>query len=128
MIDHLSLGVTDLRRSQGFYDKVLATLGARRVYDLDGASGYGIDPEHPVFWLGYPRAEGHRAPPGAGSHSACAAGSRAVVAASVAAALAAGGTDNGKPGLRPEYHPSYYGAFVLDPDGHAIEAVCHRPE
>lgn len=82
--------------------------------------GYGRD--RPVFWLH------ERADTGSGRHYAFSAISRAQVDAFHAAALAAGGKDNGAPGLRPHYHPNYYGAFVLDPDGNNIEAVCHLPE
>ncbi len=129
MIDHVSLGVGDLAVSRAFYDAVLAPLGYRRRYDLDEASGYGTSAPHPLkeqalpFWIGHE-------PAGAGlsGHVCFAAPSRAAVDAFHAAALAAGGRDNGKPGLRPHYHASYYAAFIIDPDGHRIEAVRHSPD
>lgn len=129
MIDHVSLGVGDLAASRAFYDAVLAPLGYRRGYDLDDASGYGASAPHPLkeqalpFWIGHE-------PAGAAlsGHVCFTAPSRAAVDAFHAAALAAGGRDNGKPGLRPHYHAHYYAAFVIDPDGHRIEAVRHTPE
>lgn len=129
MIDHVSLGVGDIAASRAFYDAVLAPLGYRRRYDLDDASGYGASAPHPLkeqalpFWIGHE-------PAGAtlSGHVCFAAPSRAAVEAFHAAALAAGGRDNGKPGLRPHYHAHYYAAFVIDPDGHRIEAVRHTPE
>jgi catechol 2,3-dioxygenase-like lactoylglutathione lyase family enzyme len=84
------------------------------------ACGYGRG-QNPFFWFG------DNEKVGAGFHVAFTADSRQLVDAFYQAALAAGGTDNGEPGLRPHYHPNYYGAFVLDPDGHNVEAVCHRP-
>ena len=129
MIDHVSLGVGDLAASRAFYDAVLAPLGYHRRYDLDDASGYGSPAPHPLkeqalpFWIGHE-------PAGAAlsGHVCFTAPSRAAVDAFHAAALAAGGRDNGKPGLRPRYHAHYYAAFVIDPDGHRIEAVRHTPE
>jgi len=126
MIDHASLGASDLAKARAFYDTALKPLGFRRVYDMDEASGYGSD-EKPFFWIGGPAQPGTKVPPSPGTHIAFAAPSRAAVDAFYKAALAAGGRDNGKPGLRPEYHENYYGAFVLDLDGHHVEAVCHRP-
>lgn len=135
MIDHLSLPTCDHARSRAFYDRCLAPLGYKVVMDRTdcpdvGACGYGASegPPRPVFWLG---AKGHGTEAVVtprGQHVAFAAPSRAAVDAFHREALAAGGTDDGPPGLRPQYHPSYYAAFVLDPDGHRIEAVCHRPE
>lgn len=129
MIDHLSLGVRDLAKSRAFYDAVLAPLGYRRLYDLDGASGYGRPDPHPLkeqalpFWIGHD-------PGGAGlsGHVCFRAPARASVDAFHRAALAAGGSDNGKPGLRPRYHAHYYAAFIVDLDGHRIEAVRREPE
>ena len=129
MIDHVSIGVGDLARSRSFYAAVLAPLGYRRLFDLVDTSGYGRDEPHPLneqalpFWIG-------RAPGGAAlsGHVCFKAPNRAAVKAFHNAALAAGGRDNGAPGLRPHYHAHYYGAFVIDPDGHNVEAVCHRPE
>jgi catechol 2,3-dioxygenase-like lactoylglutathione lyase family enzyme len=128
MLDHVSLGATDLAKARAFYDAALKPLGCRRVYDMDDASGYGASEDKPFFWIGGPMQPGQRVPPSPGTHIAFAAPSRAAVDAFYKAALGAGGRDNGKPGLRPEYHSSYYGAFVLDPDGHHVEAVCHMPE
>jgi catechol 2,3-dioxygenase-like lactoylglutathione lyase family enzyme len=119
MLDHVSLKVSDFVRARAFYDQALAPLGCRMLMgDGEHFAGYGDD--RPFFWIG---AGGG---PGA-THVAFAAANRATVDAFHAAALAAGGTDNGAPGIRPHYHPDYYGAFVLDPDGNNVEAVCHRP-
>lgn len=125
MFDHLGFPVTDLARAQAFYDRALAPLGISLLVEVteemtggQGAHlGYGRD--RPAFWIGTGK------PAGTGVHVAFAAPDRAAVAAFHAAALAAGGRDNGAPGLRPHYHPGYYGAFVLDPDGNNIEAVHH---
>ena len=135
MIDHMSLPITDIARSRAFYDAVLAPLGYARVMDEDHAeyvaSGYGPDggdhPE-PTFWIGAGVGDDLSVPrlPD-GFHLAFAAPDRATVDAFHAAALAAGGQDNGAPGLRHDYHPNYYAAFVIDPDGVHIEAVCHTP-
>ena len=124
MLDHMGFGVSDYARSKSFYEKALAPLGIGIVMEVrpeeggHAAAGFGKD-RKPFFWI----ARGDVA---ANIHVAFAAGSRAEVDDFHAAALAAGGRDNGAPGLRPHYHPNYYGAFVLDPDGHNIEAVCHR--
>jgi len=128
LIDHVSLGVSNLEKSRSFYDAALKPLGCRRVYDLEILSGYGTSEDKPSFWIAGPGAVELNVVPLSGSHVAFAAPSRAAVDAFYAAAMAAGGRDNGKPGLRPQYHENYYGAFVIDPDGHHIEAVCHRPE
>ena len=127
MIDHIGLSVENFEKSKAFYDMALAPLGASLIMVVppeftEGkpVGGYGRD--HPVFWL----HEGEKQKPRA--HVAFTARSRAEVDAFYKAAMAAGGTDNGAPGLRPHYHQHYYGAFVLDPDGHNIEAVCHSPE
>jgi catechol 2,3-dioxygenase-like lactoylglutathione lyase family enzyme len=126
MIDHITFGVTDFARSTAFYDRAFAPLGVRRLFDVPKehsggveATGYGDD--RPWFWLVEQDATRGKL------HVALTAPSRADVDAFHAAALAAGGRDNGAPGLRPYYHPDYYGAFVLDPDGHNIEAVCRTP-
>ncbi len=126
MIDHITFGVLDFDRSTAFYDSAFAPLGVRRVFDVPlehsggvKVTGYGDD--RPWFWLAEERATTGL------MHIALRADSRAAVDAFHAAALAAGGTDNGPPGLRLHYHADYYGAFVLDPDGHNIEAVCHSP-
>jgi len=119
MIDHLGLTVSDLDRSREFYRQALAPLGYGVIMEFPGAVGLGAQGK-PDFWLGAGTA-------GTGVHVAFSSPDRETVDAFHAAALAAGGRDNGGPGLRPQYHPNYYGAFVLDPDGNNIEAVCHQP-
>jgi catechol 2,3-dioxygenase-like lactoylglutathione lyase family enzyme len=130
MIDHIGLPVGDMARATEFYMKALAPLGIGMIMeipadltpaDTGAAAGFGAD-NKPFFWIG-------EAPVSDDTHVhvAFTASSRADVDAFHQAALAAGGTDNGAPGLRPEYHENYYGAFVLDPDGNNIEAVCHAP-
>ena len=126
MIDHTGIAVSDFDVSKRFYDAALAPLGASLVMMVpeeftDGlkVGGYGYD--RPQFWL-HEAAE-----PGPGRHYAFTADTRAEVDAFYESALGAGGRDNGAPGLRPHYHPNYYGAFVFDPDGNNIEAVCHTP-
>jgi len=126
MIDHVSLGVTDLERSRVFYDAVLKPLGVTRLHDYDGGLGYGVG-EKANFWIGTPLDAGRPVRAGGGTHVAFTAPDRKAVDEFHRAALAAGAEDDGKPGLRPIYHPNYYGAFVLDPDGHKIEACCHAP-
>ncbi len=125
MLDHVGLEVSDLQRSKAFFEKALAPLGVKLLMEFDGAAaGFGEETEYgpkPYFWIG----ERGR-PIVSGAHVAFAAPDRETVDAFHAAALAAGGTDNGAPGPRPIYHPGYYGAFVLDPDGNNVEAVCHR--
>jgi catechol 2,3-dioxygenase-like lactoylglutathione lyase family enzyme len=119
MLDHVTIGVSDIERSRSFYDLALRPLGITRLYaDGETAAGYGVAPKA-FFWISW------RGLPQTGAHVAFAAQDRAVVDRFYAQAIAAGGKDNGAPGIRPNYHPSYYGAFVLDPDGHNIEAVCH---
>jgi len=119
MLDHVTLGVTDLDRARAFYDRALTPLGIERLYaDGENYSGYGVRPKA-FFWIG------RRADAVTGTHVAFAAPDRATVDAFYEAAIAAGGRDNGAPGLRSQYAPTYYGAFVLDPDGHNIEAVCY---
>jgi len=120
IIDHIGLAVGDAERTFEFYRQALAPLGIGPVMEHGGWHGFGRDGK-PEFWFGIGRAV--QSP----MHIAFAARSRSEVDAFHAAALAAGGRDNGAPGLRPEYHPDYYGAFVIDPDGHNVEAVCHAP-
>jgi len=118
MIDHLGISVRDIARSKEFYAKALAPIGYQVILDFGMAVGIGAAGK-PDFWI----AQGD---PSAKNHVAFRAPTRSLVKAFYAAAIAAGGTDNGPPGVRPQYHPSYYGAFVLDPDGHNIEVVCHE--
>lgn len=120
MLHHISLGVTDLNRSAAFYDAALAALGYVRVWSDDTAIGYG--PPGGGDKLAIKLREGAAAP-GPGFHLALAAPDRAAVDRFHEAALRHGGHDNGTPGLRPHYGPDYYAAFVIDPDGHHIEAV-----
>ena len=121
ILDHFGFGVPDLERSKRFYVKALAPLGIAIVMEGHGWVGMGRE-GRPQFWFG--GTEGRAGP----IHLAFAARSRAEVRAFYDAALAAGGKDNGAPGLRPDYHADYYGAFIIDPDGHNMEAVCHTPE
>jgi catechol 2,3-dioxygenase-like lactoylglutathione lyase family enzyme len=119
MLDHLALGVRDLAASKAFYEAALAPLGFGVVMERPGSVAFG-PAARPVFWL-------NAREPSANVHVAFAAAQRRDVDAFHAAALAAGARDNGAPGVRPHYHPHYYGAFVLDPDGNNAEAVCHTP-
>ena len=121
MLDHVTIGITDAERAKPFYDRALRPLGITRLYaDGDWGTGYGIRPKA-FFWIGL------KAAPQTGAHIAFKAPDRATVDRFHQEAIAAGGRDNGAPGIRPHYHANYYGAFVLDPDGHNIEAVCHAP-
>lgn len=126
MIDHTGVSVSDYAAARRFYDAAFAAMGGSFLIEVPkqytggvAVGGYGRD--RPVFWIS---ESGAQTPT---IHIALSADSRAQVDGFHAAALAAGGTDNGAPGLRPHYHPDYYGAFVCDPDGNNIEAVCHRP-
>ena len=127
MLDHIGFSVSDLDRAKAFYTAALKPLGIAPLMEVTaemtgGADAFiGFGRERPQFWI----STGARHHPGV--HVAFTADSRAMVDAFHKATVAAGGTDNGAPGLRPHYHPDYYGAFVRDPDGHNIEAVCHRP-
>lgn len=126
MIDHLGVSVTDYEKSRRFYEQALAPLGYTLIWEVPkehtgGVGGFGVAPK-PDFWID---GAGRPSPK---LHVAFRAESRRKVDAFYKAAMAAGGRDNGAPGVRPHYHPNYYGAFVLDPDGHNIEAVCHEPE
>ena len=118
MIDHLTLTVRDMARSKPFYSAILAPLGYRVLMEFEGTCGFGD--EKPYFWM----KQGD--PATTPQHIAFVARRRADVDAFPAAALAAGGRDNGAAGLRLDYHPTYYAAFVIDPDGHNLEAVNHR--
>ena len=128
MIYHVGFPVSDYARSKAFYAKALSPLGYSLIVEVGGehteskspAAGFGRDGK-PDFWIG---GEGGL---NGSIHVAIVANDRAAVDSFYRAALAAGGKDNGAPGIRPQYHPNYYGAFVFDPDGHNIEAVCHKP-
>lgn len=127
MIDHTGINVSNFEKSKEFYIHSLASLGYQLLHEFDAsgigsacAAGFGTD-RNPDFWIfqgdvNIPRI-----------HIAFRAGTREVVQAFYEAALQVGGQDNGVPGLRTHYHPNYYAAFVLDPDGHNVEAVCHTP-
>ncbi len=127
MIDHTGINVSNFEKSKEFYIHSLASLGYQLLHEFDAsgigcacAAGFGTD-GNPDFWIfqgdvNIPRI-----------HIAFRAGTREVVQAFYEAALQVGGQDNGAPGLRTHYHPNYYAAFVLDPDGHNVEAVCHTP-
>lgn len=129
MLDHTGITVSDLPRSKAFNRAALAPLGYGLRKEIPDAAGFGVaegpgkspDPAGD-FWIAVGPLQVPRV------HIAFNAASRAAVDAFHKSALAAGGRDNGAPGLRPHYHPAYYGAFVLDPDGHNIEAVCHKAE
>ncbi|MBR0871811.1 VOC family protein [Bradyrhizobium tropiciagri] len=128
MIDHIGFSVSDYARAKAFYEKALAPLGYSLIMEVpaevtghEPAAGFGANGK-PDFWIG---GEGAMNKP---VHVAITAKDRATVDAFYKAAMAAGGADNGAPGIRPHYHANYYGAFVRDPDGHNIEAVCHAPE
>jgi catechol 2,3-dioxygenase-like lactoylglutathione lyase family enzyme len=116
-VDHIGISASNYEKSKAFYAAAVAPLGLKIMSDYGVTVGIGDD--FPFLWLLAGDA-GH-------VNLAFRAKDRAMVDAFYAAAIAAGGTDNGAPGLRTEYHPNYYGAFVLDPDGHNIEAVCHDP-
>ncbi|MDY0962330.1 MULTISPECIES: VOC family protein [Massilia] len=124
MIHHLSLGVRNLHASMRFYDGILGALGFRRVFEDDEAIGYGLEDDEDILCL---KQRDDAAAPGPGFHLAFAAPTRAAVDAFHAAGLRAGGADNGAPGLRPDYGPHYYAAFLVDPDGHRVEAVVKGP-
>jgi catechol 2,3-dioxygenase-like lactoylglutathione lyase family enzyme len=121
MFDHLAIGVRDLAASRAFYEAALAPLGFGVVVESERAVGFG-PPARSIFWL---RADRE---PAAGIHVAFQGDARDHVDAFHAAGLAAGGEDNGKPGIRHQYHPHYYAAFIYDPDGNNAEAVCHTPQ
>jgi len=120
LLHHVSLGVRDLAVSGAFYDAALGALGYRRVFSGEASIGYGLVEGQDWLLL---NLEPDPAPPGPGFHLAFAAPSRPAVDAFHADALRVGGTDNGSPGCRPDYGPDYYAAFLVDPDGHRIEAV-----
>jgi catechol 2,3-dioxygenase-like lactoylglutathione lyase family enzyme len=128
MIDHIGLAVADMERAKAFYIGALEPIGVSVLMEVsaeetgaEAHAGFGAD-DKAFFWIGT------GAKPKGGTHVAFTARTRAEVDAFHRAAIAAGGRDNGAPGPRPHYHAHYYGAFVLDPDGNNIEAVCHKPE
>jgi catechol 2,3-dioxygenase-like lactoylglutathione lyase family enzyme len=121
IIDHIGLTVDNYEKSKQFFSRALAPLGMGLIVEVQGWAGFGKG-QKPEFWFGEGTAKQ------TAMHIAFVADNRDQVIAFYAAALAAGGTDNGPPGIRTIYHPDYFGAFILDPDGHNIEAVCHRPE
>jgi catechol 2,3-dioxygenase-like lactoylglutathione lyase family enzyme len=127
MLDHIGFSVADFDRSKAFYQRALAPIGLSLLMEVtkeqtgdEAHAGFGAG-DKAFFWIGT------GAKPKGGAHVAFTAATRADVEAFYRAALTAGGRDNGGPGLRPHYHPNYYGAFVIDPDGNNIEAVCHAP-
>lgn len=131
-IDHVSIGVTNMARAKAFYDAVLTHIGLTPVMPVEIGGqlvgvGYGDNPMKPSFWIQFP-INGQPASMGNGVHIAFTAPSRAAVDAFFLAALEHGGIEDGRPGLRSEYHPDYYGAFVRDPDGNKIEACAHKHE
>jgi catechol 2,3-dioxygenase-like lactoylglutathione lyase family enzyme len=122
MIDHIMVRTSDYNKSKAFYNKALRAIGYELVKEVGGmACGFGPGGV-PIFWITDNKK------PSQAVHIAFNAKDRKTVDAFHAEAIAAGGRDNGQPGLRPDYHPNYYGAFVFDPDGNNIEAVCHAPE
>ena len=128
MIDHTGISVADFERSKAFYSTALRAIGYQLLVQFPAATTGSVDvagfgePPKPDFWLS---AGTPNKPP---IHVCFRVNTRQAVRDFHAAGLAAGGRDNGAPGLRPHYHPNYYGAFVLDPDGHNVEAVCHDAE
>lgn len=127
MFDHMGLGVADFQRATAFYDAALAPLGIRQLYVVPkeftgGVDVVGYGTQRPMFWVAGQNPTSGRL------HVAFEAATRAQVDAFYEAALKTGGTDNGPPGLRPHYDKDYYGAFVLDPDGFNVEAVCRSAE
>jgi catechol 2,3-dioxygenase-like lactoylglutathione lyase family enzyme len=129
IIDHISLNVTDYARAKKFYAAALAPLGIELMMEFGEVGGFGRDGK-PDLWIAVRPSAGEGSAPLSSVtpvHLAFSARSRAEVDAFHKAALAAGAKDNGAPGLRPNYHPNYYGAFAIDPDGHNIEAVTHGP-
>jgi len=120
MIDHVIITVSDFEASKAFYSRALAPLGYGVIMEFGKGVGFGVGGK-PDFW--FHEVEAQKPP----IHVAFASHDRPTVDAFYSAAIEAGGVDNGPPGLRPDYHPDYYGAFVFDPDGNNIETVCHKP-
>ncbi|MBS27502.1 MAG: glyoxalase/bleomycin resistance/extradiol dioxygenase family protein [Alphaproteobacteria bacterium] len=128
MFDHVSIGVSDIKRAMTFYRPALETLGLELVMDKGFAVAFGNGSGRQWLWVSEPIDKDAEVAPNNGAHFALIADSRATVRAFYDAAMANGGREDGGPGLRPEYIPTYYGAFVLDPDGNKIEAVCRKDE
>lgn len=126
MYSHVTLGSNDFVRAKKFWDAVMEVLGHPVLFELPTVLSYGTPAGEKLFILS--PFDGAEAKPGNGVHAAFKVDSRAKVDAFHAAALANGGTDEGPPGLRPHYHPNYYGAYVRDPDGNKVQAVCHRKD
>jgi catechol 2,3-dioxygenase-like lactoylglutathione lyase family enzyme len=118
MLDHIGIPVSDVARSKQFFVAALAPLTYKVIFDLGEAVGMGAE-TGPDFWIG-------KGQPGSSLHIAFSAFERGLVDAFYRAAISAGGRDNGKPGIRAQYHPNYYGAFVYDPDGNNLEVVCRK--
>ncbi len=121
MIDHIGIDVSDYQRSTEFYSAALSPLGYKVIMEYGESAGMGAEGK-PDFWISQGKATKPKV------HVAFQCGQRAMVDKFHAAALKAGGKDNGAPGIREDYSPTYYAAFVFDPDGHNIEAVCHAPQ
>ncbi len=121
MLDHIGIDVRDYEKSKAFYKKALAPLGYEIIMEFEGWAGFGANGK-----IDFCLQSGKQIIPGI--HVAFSSDNQATVRAFYEAAINAGGKDNGPPGIREHYHPHYYGAFVIDPDGHNIEAVCHNPE
>ena len=124
MFSHVTLGTSDFGKAEAFWDAVMAVLGHPVLFKASGSAAYGTPTGPKVFIV--PPFDGKAARPGNGVHVAFIVGDRAMVDAFYKAALSHGGSDEGAPGLRPHYHPNYYGAYVRDPDGNKVQAVCHR--
>ncbi|MBI4598613.1 VOC family protein [Candidatus Uhrbacteria bacterium] len=126
MFDHVGIRVSDYQAARAFYEKVLAVFGYKVVYEMPSMPTFcGFGADKPMFWISQAHEAGHASQ---GVHVGFAAKDQAEVQAFYAAGLAVGGKDNGQPGPRPDYGPTYYGGFVLDLDGNNVEAVCHVPQ
>lgn len=128
IFDHVSIGVSDIGRAMEFYRPALGALGLEVVMDKGFAVAFGNGSGRQWLWVSEPIDKAGDVVPNNGAHFALIAESRATVRAFHEAAMANGGREDGAPGLRPEYIPTYYGAFVLDPDGNKVEAVCRKAE
>jgi catechol 2,3-dioxygenase-like lactoylglutathione lyase family enzyme len=120
MIDHIGLGVSNYQQSKKFYETALKAINYELIMEFDNVGGFGEN-KKPDFWISQEEKPSQKI------HVCFACENHEKVDAFYKAAMEAGGKDNGPPGIRAEYHPHYYGAFVLDPDGNNIEAVCHKP-